>query len=207
MIVMHAAALTANAAPKGGPYTVGPIAGGQQYGILEIFDNGGPSVACRFLGTRVGEGRKITQIFSSSAVGSTENSIVNISTLTRINAPTDSIVSGFVISGASERLVLVRGVGPTLTSFGVADALKNPVLSVYQGDRLVATNSAWAGASPDVAPQVVSAFDRSGAFRFIDESSSDTALVLSLAPGTYTAQVKSANGGSGAALLEVNDLP
>ena len=113
--------------------------------MLEIYDNGGPSVACRFLGTRVGEGRKITQIFSGSAAGAKEHALVNISTLARVSSPTDAIVSGFVISGATNRNVLVRAVGPTLAAFGVNDALANPVLSVYQGDRLVATNSAWGG--------------------------------------------------------------
>lgn len=207
MIVMHAAALTANAVPKGGPYTVGPISGGQQYGVLDIFDNGGPSVACRFLGTRVGEGRMFTQIFSSSAGSTKENSIVNISTLTRLSAPSDSIVSGFVISGFTERLVLVRGVGPTLAGFGVADALMSPVLSVYKGDQLIATNNGWAGTAPTTADEATHAFDQAGAFRFIDPSSNDTAVLLRLAPGSYTAQVKSGDGGSGAALLEVYDLP
>jgi len=204
---MHAAALTANAVPKGGPYTVGPISGGQQYGVLDIFDNGGPSVACRFLGTRVGEGRKVTQIFSSSAGSNKENSIVNISTLNRLRAPNDSIVSGFVISGTTESLVLVRGVGPTLASFGVADALLSPVLSVFKGDQLIATNNGWAGTAPTTADEATRAFDQAGAFRFIDASSNDTAVLLKLAPGTYTAQVKSGDGGSGAALLEVYDLP
>jgi len=207
MMVMHAAALTANAVPKGGPYTVGPISGGQQYGVLDIFDNGGPSVACRFLGTRVGEGRKVTQIFSSSAGSNKENSIVNISTLNRLRAPNDSIVSGFVISGTTESLVLVRGVGPTLASFGVADALLSPVLSVFKGDQLIATNNGWAGTAPTTADEATRAFDQAGAFRFIDASSNDTAVLLRLAPGTYTAQVKSGDGGSGAALLEVYDLP
>ncbi len=207
MIVMHAAALTANAVPKGGPYTVGPISGGQQYGVLDIFDNGGPSVACRFMGTRVGEGRKITQIFSSSAGSTKENSIVNISTLTRLGAPNDSIVSGFVISGSTERVVLVRGVGPTLASFGVADALMSPVLSVYKGEQLIATNNGWAGSAPTTADEATRAFDQAGAFRFIDAASNDTAVLLRLAPGTYTAQVKSGDGGTGAALLEVYDLP
>jgi hypothetical protein len=41
----------------------------------------------------------------------------------------------------------------------------------------------------------------------VDESSRDAALVTSLVPGAYTVQVKSANGSSGAALLEVYDLP
>ena len=205
--VLHAAALTSGASAKGGPYTAGPIPGSQQYGILEVYDNGGPSVACRFLGTKVNEGRKLTQIFSGSVAGAKDHALVNISTLARLSSPTDSIVSGFVISGATSRQVLVRAVGPTLGAFGVGDALPNPVLSIFQGETLVATNSAWAGLTRDATESLSGAFDRAGAFRLVDESSRDAALVASLAPGAYTVQVKSANGSSGAALLEVYDLP
>ena len=207
IIVMHAAALTSNPVEKGGPYTVGPIVGGQQYGVLEIYDYGGPSVACRFLGTRVGEGRKITQIFSGSVAGAQDEALVNISTLARVSSATDAIVSGFVISSTTERNVLVRGVGPTLAAFGVNDALKHPILSVYQGDRVVATNSAWARSTRTATEDLLNAFDRAGAFRFVDETTNDTALLVSLAPGTYTVQVKSGDGSPGSALLEVYDLP
>jgi hypothetical protein len=51
------------------------------------------------------------------------------------------------------------------------------------------------------------AFDRAGAFRLLDETSRDAALVLSMAPGPYTVQVKSGDGATGATLLEVYDLP
>jgi hypothetical protein len=154
----------------------------------------------------VNEGRKLTQIFSGSVSGEGDHALVNISTLARINSPSDSIVSGFVISGATGRNVLVRAVGPTLSAFGVNDALANPVLSVYQGDRLVATNTTWAGTARDVS-DLTSAFDRAGAFRLIDESSHDAALIVSLVAGAYTVQVKSGDGTAGAALLEVYDLP
>lgn len=205
--VLHAAALTAEPSAKGGPYTAGPLPGSQQYGILEVYDNGGPSVACRFLGTKVNEGRKLTQIFSGSVAGTKDHALVNISTLARINSPTDAVVSGFVISGASSRTVLVRAVGPTLAAFGVNDALANPVLSVYQGEQLVATNRAWAGITRESVEPLTDAFDRAGAFRLIDESSRDAALVVNLVAGAYTVQVKSGDGGVGAALLEVYDLP
>lgn len=205
--VLHAAALTSEGSVKGGPYTTGPFPGSQQYGLLEVYDNGGPSVACRFLGTKVGEGRKLTQIFSGSVAGAKDHALVNISTLARISSPTDTIVSGFVISGATNRNVLVRAVGPTLGAFGLNDALANPVLTIFQGDRLVATNSAWAGTTSTAADDLTEAFDRAGAFRLIDESSRDAALTVSLPPGAYTVQVKSGNGSTGAALLEVYDLP
>jgi hypothetical protein len=205
--VLHAAALSADGSAKGGPYKTGPFPGAQQYGILEIYDNGGPSVACRFLGTKVNEGRKITQIFSGSVAGSKDHALVNISTLARLSSPTDAVVSGFAISGATPRAVLVRAVGPTLAAFGVNDAIPNPVLSVYKGDQLVATNSAWAGQEREHTTSLTEAFDRAGAFRLLDNSSRDAAVVVDLDAGAYTVQVRSASGASGAALLEVYDLP
>lgn len=207
LTVLHAASLTAAPSVKGGPYAVGPIPGSQQYGLLEIYDNGGPSVACRFLGMRVGEGAKITQIFSSSAAGAKEHALVNISTLARLNSGADAVVSGFVISSPSERSVLVRAIGPTLAAFGVTDALAQPQLSVFQGDQLVATNSGWAGEGRAATDRILEAFDRAGAFRLLDETSRDAAVVISLAPGPYTVQVRSGDGSPGATLLEVYDLP
>jgi hypothetical protein len=127
--------------------------------------------------------------------------------MARLSSPTDVIVSGFVISGTSNRDVLVRAAGPTLSAFGVNDALRNLVLSVQQGARLIATNNAWAGPTPAATQEAMDAFDRAGAFRFMDEASRDCAMVVSLAPGAYTVQVRSADGSSGATLLEVYDLP
>jgi phosphodiesterase/alkaline phosphatase D-like protein len=206
LTVLHGAALSSDPSVKGGPYSGGAIAGNGQYGILEVYDNGGPSVACRFLGIRAGEGTKMTHIFSSSAEGSKEHALVNISTLARVSSPDDAVVTGFVISSSSVRNILVRAIGPTLTAFGINDALKRPQLAVYNGDVLVATNDAWA---PDEMAEVrlTSAFDRAGAFRLIETKSSDAALLLTLSQGAYTVRVKSADGQPGSALLEVYDLP
>lgn len=204
--VLHGASLTQAGSIKGGPYTGGPIPGDQQYGILEVYDNGGPSVACRFLGMRVGEGQMLSYIFSSSTAGATDRAIVNISTLARVTSPADSIVSGFVISGSNSRSVLVRAVGPTLAAFGVADVLASVRLSVYQGDRLVASNVGW-GRTAEGPAALTAAFDRAGAFRLLDDTSGDAALLLSLSPAPYTIQVTSADGKPGAALVEVYEVP
>ena len=210
--MLHGAALTSDGSTKGGPYSGGVFPGNLQYGVLEIYDNGGPSVACRFVGMKVGEGRKLTHIFSGSPAGSKDHAIVNISTLARVASGTDALVSGFVISGSSNRNVLIRAVGPTLNAFGVNDALSRPILNVYQGEQLISTNSGWGTATETVSARAASeglldAFDRAGAFRLIDETSADSALVISLAPSAYTVQVKSGDGTPGAVLLEVYDLP
>jgi hypothetical protein len=204
--VLQAAALTHTGAAKGGPFTGGPFLEGQQYGILEVFDTGGPSVACRFTGKRVGEGEKLSYIFSSSAAGGASTAMSNISMLARVSGGDDALTSGFVISGQNPRQVLVRAVGPSLSAFGLADALERPVLSVFQSNRLLVENGGW-GLDADTITQLTAVFDRAGAFRFSEESSRDAAVVLTLQPGPYTMQVKSADGKAGAALLEVYDVP
>ena len=206
LTVLHAAALTHTGAEKGGPYTGGPIMGGQQYGILEVFDTGGPSVACRFTGKRVGEGDKLNYIFSSSAAGSAGVALSNISMLARVTGGEDALTSGFVIAGQAARQVLVRAIGPSLASFGLADALERPQLTIFKGSTAIATNEGW-GTDPDAIDRLTEMFDRSGAFRLQEASSRDAALVLSLAPGVYTMRVKSADGKPGSALLEVYDVP
>ena len=205
--VLHGSALTSTGSIKGGPYSGGVFQGAQQYGILEVYDNGGGSVACRFLGTKVGEGRKITEIFSGSAAGAAAQSIVNISTLARVTSGADALVSGFVIAGSTNRSMLVRAIGPTLAAFGVSDALARPMLKVFQGGQEIASNGGWAGATSAATAAMLDAFDRAGAFRLLDENSRDAALVLSLAPGSYTVQVMSGDSTPGSALLEVYDLP
>ncbi len=206
LTVLQAAALTHTGAEKGGPYAGGPILGGQQYGILEVFDTGGPSVACRFTGKRVGEGDKLNYIFSSSAAGSASVALSNISMLARVTGGEDALTSGFVIAGQAPRQVLVRAVGPSLAAFGLADALDRPQLTIFRGSNAIATNEGW-GTDPDAIKLLTEMFDRSGAFRLQDETSRDAALVLSLSPGVYTMRVKSADGKAGSTLLEVYDVP
>src|SRR5581483_8374929 len=183
IVVLHAASLTAPGSFKGGPYTGGPIAGPLNFGILEIYDNGGPSIACRFLGHHVGDGGRapLSYIFSSSLTTAGDHALGNISTLARLSSGTDSITSGFVVTGNTPRTMLIRAVGPTLAEFGVTDALPQPVLTVYQGAQSIGTNAGWSTDSATAA-QLSAAFDTAGAFRFGDGITGDAAILLTLAP-------------------------
>lgn len=206
LTVLHAASLTHTGAPKGGPYAGGPILGGLQYGILEVFDTGGPSVACRYTGKRVGEGEKLSYIFSASALPSSGAAMSNISMLARVTGGDDALTSGFVISGLTPRQVLVRAVGPSLAAFGVAEPLGLPQLTVFRGSRVIGTNEGWAK-DADTARVLTDAFERTGAFRLQDDTSRDAAIMLTLQPGPYTMQVRSVDRKAGAALLEVYEIP
>jgi hypothetical protein len=121
--------------------------------------------------------------------------LLNLSTR-GVVLPTDPLIAGLVIADDS-RSVLIRAVGPALTGFGVANALANPVLVVTDAaGREVARNDDWDRA-------LAATFARVGAFPFAD-ASRDAALVVTLPPGTYTAQVT--GGTTGTALVEVYTL-
>jgi hypothetical protein len=102
------------------------------------------------------------------------------------------------------RNILMRAVGPSLRAFGVTDPVPFPMLSLYRGSTLVASNENWGLLD---ATRLTAAFDRVGAFRFLGTESRDAALLLTLEPGSYTLQVSSLTGVPGAVLLEVYEVP
>lgn len=120
--------------------------------------------------------------------------IVNLST--RMSLARDKpAISGFVVEGPAARRVLIRGIGPALARFGVANAAPRPALTVYQGNTVLAENSGWGGTTP-----LKTAFSAVGAFS-LEDSSADCAVLLTLAPGSYSAHVRAPDGGE--ILLEV----
>lgn len=214
LVVLHAAALTSGGSSKGGPYTAGPFPGSQQYGIVEITDNGGSSVQCRFTGKRAGEGTKLSYTFSTQgttsvetplleSVTSPDRAFVNVSSRDRITAADGTAILGFVVGGSSPRSVLIRAVGPSLKTIGVSDALSDPKLTVHQGKTTLAANDNWADAG---AAQLRAVFSRIGAFALTSETSKDAAVLLTLAPGVYSVVARAADSGQGSVLLEVYDV-
>lgn len=116
-----------------------------------------------------------------------------------------ALTGGFVIEDPQNLnrplRVLIRAIGPTLNSFNVSPALADPILQVFntQGD-LIARNNDW-GKSAD-ADEITAIGARLGAFE-LDPSSLDSALLLSLSPGAYTAQVQRGGLFNAIALLEI----
>lgn len=142
-----------------------------------------------------------------------ESGLINLSTRGTIDTGESAIVAGFVVTGNTSMRVLVRGIGPALESFGVAGFVTDPVLRIFQGSSLIAQNDNWERAEP-VAPSqsvassadLVAASSRVGAFP-TPSGSLDAAIIITLAPGTYTAAVSGNNNTTGSALLEIYELP
>ena len=115
--------------------------------------------------------------------------LINIST--RANLAANQVLSpGFVVGGTISRRVLIRAVGPTLgTAFNVPGSMADPSLAVFRGQTQIAANNDWGGGSA-----LATIFSSVGAFA-LPVASLDAALVLTLAPGNYTAQVRGTAAG------------
>ncbi len=128
--------------------------------------------------------------------------LINISCLELVSSGS-SLTAGFVISGTTNLRVLIRASGPILASnYAVPNTISDPKLTVFDSNsKVLATNAEWAG-----DPALSSAAQAVGAFPFMNQSSKDSAVVLSLAPGAYTVQATSATGQSGVTLIEVYEI-
>jgi hypothetical protein len=93
--------------------------------------------------------------------------------------------------------VLFRAIGPSLTNFGVSNALTDPVLELHNGDGvLIATNYDWR----DTQEAEISATGLQ------PSNNLESAILRDLAPGPYTAIVHGFNNTTGVALVEVYNL-
>lgn len=149
-----------------------------------------------------GDGVALAEIYDADAGSSPgASAISNLSTRGQIDGETTPLIAGFAVRGEGARRVLIRGIGPALTVFGVSSALADPALKIYQDGRLVAENDNWTTAKAEN----ISAAAESGAFA-LDAQSKDAAIVLTLEPGSYTAVVSGVGQSTGAALVEVYEL-
>lgn len=129
---------------------------------------------------------------------------INLSTRAYVRTDEGVLIGGFVVAGASHKRMLIRAVGPTLEAFGLAEALRDPVLTVYSGREIVATNDRWQAA--ENAKAMAEASTRAGAFA-LAPGSEDAAILITLPPGAYTVEVKGKAGGEGIGLLEIYEVP
>jgi endo-1,4-beta-xylanase len=130
--------------------------------------------------------------------------MVNLSTRGFVGTGGDAMFAGFVITGDSPQRVLIRGVGPTLSGFGVTGALADPLLQLRRGSELVASNQDWSTSSNSA--QIVAVTSGVGGFA-LDPDAGDAALLVDLTPDSYTVELSGADGGTGVGLVEVYRVP
>jgi hypothetical protein len=127
---------------------------------------------------------------------SAPNHLANISTRgTVTSSDRGQVIGGFIIQNGP-KLVLIRGLGPSLMNAGIPEALADPNLQLYSGETLLAQNDDWqtnSNASDITATSIP------------PSNAKESALLIRLEPGAYTA-VLSGKGGTGIALVEVYEI-
>jgi hypothetical protein len=116
-----------------------------------------------------------------------------------VGAEADALVAGFNVSGTGTTSLLIRGIGPGLRGFGVANAIEDPVLQIFRDGVPVAANNDWESTLSATAIAV-------GAFPLVP-ASKDAALLLTVAPGSYTIQLSNTQNRAGDGLIEIYEVP
>ncbi|WP_414662132.1 fasciclin domain-containing protein [Horticoccus sp. 23ND18S-11] len=147
----------------------------------------------------------LSLVLASAATAQT-SSLVNNSTRGVAGSGANAMISGFVVNAPAGQLrwVLIRGVGPTLSTFGVASPLADPAIQVTaSGGTVIGVNDNVATAPNLPLLNTVSA----GVGAFPLTSANDAALLIGVPAGAYTVQLHT-NAATEArpALLEVYEF-
>jgi len=135
------------------------------------------------------------------------NSILgNISTRAFVQTDDNVMIGGFIVQGTASKKVIVRAIGPELTQFGVPDPLADPTLELHDGTgALIASNDNWPNTiiGGIITENQVREILNSG---LAPGNRNESAMIVTLPPGNYTAIVRGVSNTTGTALVEVYDL-
>jgi len=125
------------------------------------------------------------------------SSLRNISTRGQAGTGDDVMIGGFIVGGTNPSKVIIRAIGPSLGTAGVAGALLDPVLELHDGQgSLIFQNDNWRS---DQEQQIIDS-------TVPPSNDQESAIVATLPPGAYTAVVRGAGDTAGVALVEVYAL-
>ena len=150
------------------------------------------------------EGTVLVEVYDIGE--SNDTRLVNVSARNQVGTGGNILIAGFVVSGEDPKNMLIRAVGPELQNFGLTGTLADPLLRVYKQNAADPTNPLLVGENDNWSPGLRPSFVKTGAFD-LTTLSLDAALVITLEPGAYTAQVSGADGGTGQAIVEIYELP
>jgi hypothetical protein len=176
--------------PSGGAFTVqvASASGTTGVGMIELYD---------------------------TSLGTSASCLSNISARAFVGSGSNIAVVGFSVSGTTPETLLLRGIGPALAQEGISSPLQEPQLVLYDSQgNVIAINAGWcnppqagsstvsAGIAPATAQLMGSVYASP-----LPANSPDCAMVVTLPPGIYTAQLSGLNGSTGIGLVEAYDVP
>ena len=155
-------------------------------------------------------GLALAEVYDATPAGTyapTTPRLFNLSALIQVGSGVKGVIAGFVVGGTTSKTFLIRASGPALAAapFLFAGTLQDPQLTLtntsVNPNQVVTVNTRWGG-----SPTIYHEANSVGAFAW-SVSSADSAILITLPPGNYTAGVAGASGDAGLALLELYEVP
>lgn len=133
----------------------------------------------------------VVRLFSGAAA------LQNISARAHVFTGERVLIGGFILGGAENKTVLIRGIGPSLAHFGISMALADPTLELHDHTgALIASNDNWKDTQE-------SAIVATG---LPPSNDLESAILVTLAPGAYTAVLQGKAMTTGIGLMEIYDV-
>jgi hypothetical protein len=125
------------------------------------------------------------------------NALLNISARAQALTGQNVLISGFYVSGSVSKQVLLRGIGPSLAQYGISGTMSDPTLELRNSaGTLIASNNNWQDSQ---SAQIQATGAQPSDYR-------ESAIIITLTPGSYTATLQGYGGTTGVAVCEIYDL-
>ncbi|MEO6872633.1 MAG: SGNH/GDSL hydrolase family protein [Chthoniobacterales bacterium] len=123
---------------------------------------------------------------------------LNLSSRLNVGTGDNVLIGGLIVAGTEPKQVLIRGLGPSLQVNGVpvANTLADPTLDLYQGSNLIQTNDNWKDTQE-------AGIEATG---LAPTNDLESAISVTLDPGSYTVILRGKNSTTGIGLMEAYDL-
>lgn len=160
--------------------------------ILASLDPGAYTAIVR--GKDGGTGTGLVEVYDVDPAA--DSTLANISTRGFVDTGDNVMIGGVIVRDTNTK-VLVRAIGPELTTAGVMGALADPTLELHNADgSILASNDDW----KDTQQTAITAT------KLAPKDSKESAILATLPAGSYTAIVKGKNNTTGVALVEAYNV-
>jgi pimeloyl-ACP methyl ester carboxylesterase len=163
--------------------------------IVATLPANGSNYTAVLRGTNDGTGIGVVEAYDLDQT--VDSKLANISTRGFVDTGDSAMIGGMIITGGTSTSVLVRAMGPSLTDAGVSNALQDPTLELYDGNgALITLNDNWRETQEGeiLGTSIPPTDDR------------ESAVLVTLPPGAYTAIVRGKDNSTGVALVEAYQL-